>query len=55
MILIWIIAICLVANVFFTNLLINLPFQLLQWFSMGLNVVLMVGAIAGISWFIGDD
>ncbi len=55
MMLIWIVVIFLIANLFFTDLLINFPLQLLHWLSMGLNLGLIVAAIALGSWFIGED
>jgi hypothetical protein len=55
MVLIWLMAILLIANLIFTNVLINLPFQLFQWFSTGFNVVLIAAAIAVGSWLMGDD
>ena len=54
-ILVWIMAFILIANAFFTNFLIYLPFQLFHWFSTGVNLVLIVAAIAVVSWLIGDD
>jgi len=55
MILIWIVVFILIANAFFTDLLVNWPLQIFQWFSMGLNFVLIAAAIALGSWLIGDD
>ncbi|MFN9175352.1 MAG: hypothetical protein ACK58N_12835 [Synechocystis sp.] len=51
----WIIVIFLLANLFFSNLVIFLPFQLFHWLGTGLSFGVMLVAIALGSWFIGED
>lgn len=55
MILFWILAILLGANMVVNDLLITGPLQLLHGLSTGLNLVFIVAAIALGSWFIGED